>query len=229
MAKSGKPGRIRQLRQAYSITKRTDRRIGLILLGVFLFSFAVGYALFWLLPPPWLIFDLISAFFVGLLGAVSVFGRRATNSQLKQMEGKPGAAAAVLGMLKRGWRTDTAIAFNRQQDVVHRVVGPPGIVLVGEGNPNRLRALLASERTKHQRVTSETPVHEIIVGYGEGEVPLAKLSRRVRKMKRQIKPAEMTDVLARLKALDANRSQVPIPKGPVPTSMKGFRGQMRGR
>ena len=39
----------------------------------------------------------------------------------------------------------------------------------------------------------------------------------------------MTDVLARLKALDANRSNIPMPKGPVPTRMKGMRGNMRGR
>ena len=44
-----------------------------------------------------------------------------------------------------------------------------------------------------------------------------------------MKPAELTDVLNRIKALDANRSNIPLPKGPVPTSMKGMRGNMRGR
>ncbi len=39
----------------------------------------------------------------------------------------------------------------------------------------------------------------------------------------------MTDILNRLKALDANRSTIPIPKGPVPTSMKGMRQNMNGR
>ena len=48
-------------------------------------------------------------------------------------------------------------------------------------------------------------------------------------MKRQVKPAEMTDLLARLKAIDASRPNIPLPKGPVPTSMKGMRGNMRGR
>jgi hypothetical protein len=56
-----------------------------------------------------------------------------------------------------------------------------------------------------------------------------KLARHVSKLGRDLKPAEMTDVLARLRALDANRSNVPIPKGPVPTSMKGQRQNMRGR
>ena len=39
----------------------------------------------------------------------------------------------------------------------------------------------------------------------------------------------MTDLLYRIKALDANRSNIPLPKGPVPTSMKGQRGNLRGR
>ena len=60
-------------------------------------------------------------------------------------------------------------------------------------------------------------------------MPVPKLSRHVSKLGRTIKPAEMTDVLQRLKALDANRSNMPMPKGPVPTSMKGARQNMRGR
>jgi hypothetical protein len=43
----------------------------------------------------------------------------------------------------------------------------------------------------------------------------------------------MTDVLARLKALDAQRGTLPMPKGPVPTSqrsaMRGMRQNLRGR
>ena len=60
-------------------------------------------------------------------------------------------------------------------------------------------------------------------------MPLPKLVRHVSKLKRQVKPAEMTDILSRLRALDANRPNVPLPKGPVPTSMKGMRQNMRGR
>ena len=227
--KAGKPSRIKQLGQAYQITKKSDPKIGWILLGTFLFFAAVGFALFWLLPPGWLVFDIISGLLVGLLGAIIVFGRRATKAQLTQMEGQPGAAVAVLSMLKRGWKTDQVIAFNRQQDIVHRLVGPPGIVLVGEGNPNRLKSLMSAERVKHQRVASEAPIHELVIGYGEGEVPLGKLTRHVTKMKREVQPAQLTDLLQRLRALDASRPSIPLPKGPVPTSMKGQRGNLRGR
>ena len=102
------------------------------------------------------------------LAALIVFGRRAQKAAYAQIEGQPGAAAAALGMLRRGWKTDPAIAFTKQQDVVHRVVGPPGIVLVGEGNPNRLQPLLATERRKHERVAAETPIHEVVVRQRRG-------------------------------------------------------------
>jgi len=108
-------------------------------------------------------------------------------------------------------------------------VGPPGIVLVGEGNPNRVKPLLASERRRHERVVAETPVQEVIVGDGPGEVPLNKLVKYVMKLDKTTKPAQITDILARLRAIDAQGANMPIPKGPIPTSMKGQRGNMRGR
>ena len=89
--------------------------------------------------------------------------------------------------------------------------------------------MLANERRKHQRVASDVPVHEVVVGNHEGEVPIRKLQSHVTKLGRNIKGAEMTDVLSRLQAIDAQRGVIPIPKGPVPTSMKGMRGNMRGR
>ena len=60
-------------------------------------------------------------------------------------------------------------------------------------------------------------------------MPLPKLARTVQKLGRKVKPAEMTDVLNRIKALDANRPAIPLPKGPVPNSMKGMRQNMKGR
>lgn len=237
MAKDPKPvdpesmGRMAQMLETYRMAKRTDPRLGLIMLGCFVVGFAAGFAAFWFLTDGWLgmVLAVVGGLLLGLLLAMIVFGRRAQKAAYRQMEGQPGAAAAALRMLRRGWRSYPVVAFTKQQDVVHRVVGPPGIVLVGEGNAQRLRTLLATERRKHERVASETPIHEVICGNGEGEVPLPKLVRHITKLGRQVKPAEMTDILNRLKALDANRSNIPLPKGPVPTSMKGMRSQMRGR
>jgi hypothetical protein len=229
-AKKGpkKPGRIKQIIQSYKMTKKGDPRIGLVLLGTFVLAGLAGLALM-LLVARSLVTSIVFGVLVGSLVTMIIFGRRAERAALAQIEGQPGAAAAALGLLRRGWKLDPAIAFNKQQDVVHRLVGPPGIVLIGEGNPNRLKALMAAERRKHERVVSETTITELVVGDGPDEVLLRKLVRRVRKLDRALKPAAMTDVLARLKALDANRSNIPLPKGPVPTSMKGARQNMRGR
>jgi hypothetical protein len=228
-----KQGRIRQLIETYRMTKKTDPRIGLWVFGSAIVVAAIGAVVFFLLLPTsgiiGTVIAVIGTILFGTLAGLIVFGRRAQKSAYAQMEGQPGAAAAALRMLRRGWKTDPAIAFTRQQDVLHRVVGPPGIVLIGEGNPNRLKQLLTSEHRKHERVATDTPIHEIVVGYGEGQVPLPKLVRHVQKLGRKVKPAEMTDVLNRLRALDAQRSNIPLPKGPVPTSMKGMRGNLRGR
>jgi hypothetical protein len=231
--KSAKPekkdGRLRQIFRVYKITRKSDRWIGFILLGVFLLAGALAFAaLYFIVPGSWA-FTLVPSVMMGLLAVLIVFGRRAQKAQYAQIEGQPGAAAAALGQLRRGWKVEPGIAFNKNQDLVHRVVGPPGIVLVGEGNPGRLKSLLATERRKHERVASETPIFEVVSGDGVGAVPVPKLSRHVTKLGRNIKPAEMTDVLQRLKALDATRSNIPIPKGPMPTSMKGARQNMRGR
>ncbi len=74
---------------------------------------------------------------LGLLVALILFGRYAQSSQYKAIEGQPGAAAAILQNLRGNWTVTPAIAANRNMDVVHRAVGKPGVVLVGEGNPER--------------------------------------------------------------------------------------------
>src|SRR4051812_20891545 len=231
---SEKTGRIQQFRQTYQLTKKTDPRIGLLLLGAFLVVGGLGFVVFYFLLPSngavGLVMAIVGALLFGSLAALIIFGRRAQRSAYSQMEGQRGAAGAALRMLRRGWRVyEEPVAVTKQMDVVYRVVGPPGIVLVGEGQPNRIRQLVATERRKHERVAADTPIHEVVCGDGEGEVPLPKLVKNVQKLGRDVKPAEMTDILNRLKALDANRSPIPMPKGPVPTSMKGMRGNLRGR
>ncbi len=222
-----------QITQTYQMAKRSDPRLGWILLGTFLVGAALGGGLMWLLPGSGvlsLVISVVGALMVGILLALLVFGRRAQKAAYTQMEGQPAAAAGALQMLRRGWKVDPVVGFNKQQDVVHRVVGPPGIVLVGEGSSqSRVKQLLVIERKKHERVAYGVPIHEIVAGRGEGEVPLPKLVRHVQKLGRKVKPAEITDILQRLKALDAQRGKLPLPKGPVPTSMKGMRSQQRGR
>jgi Domain of unknown function (DUF4191) len=220
-------GRLRQIAQAYRITKQHERFLGLRLFLWFLVVGGAFGAAGWFLLHP--IFGAVMGVLTGLLAALVVFGRRAERASYAQVEGQIGAAAGALQMLKRGWSVNPAVALTKSQDVVHRVVGRPGIVLVGEGNPNRVRNLLAAEKKKHARVAPEAPIHEIVVGNDPDQVPLPQLVKHVRKMRREIRPADMTEVLQRLKALDAMRPQAPLPHGPMPTSMKGARKLMQGR
>jgi hypothetical protein len=227
-----KMSRRRQIVETYRMTKESDRVIGLWMLGAFLVFGAVGFGIFWILPGTGtfaLVISIIGGTMVGLLAMMIIFSRRAQRAGYNRLSGQVGGGARALTMLRRGWKVDEVIGFTKQQDLVHRVVGPPGIVLVGEGNAHRLRQLMASERRRHERVASDIPIHEVVVGDDEGQVPIRKLVKHVQKLGRKVKPAEITDLLARLRALDAARPKVPMPKGPVPTSMKGLRSQMRGQ
>jgi hypothetical protein len=226
------PSGLGRIRAAYKMTKERDKYVGLIcfawFLGVALVVGALAYLVFPGIAGP--ITAVILGVPAGLLAWVIVFGRRAERSAYKQIEGQPGAAAAALGVLRRGWHVQPAVAVTKSQDLVHRVVGRPGVILVGEGQPSRVRQLLQVEKKKHARVVGETvPLHDIVVGDGADEVPIPKLAKHVMKLPKSIHPAEVTDVLQRLKALDAMRPQIPMPKGPMPTNMKQARAAMRGQ
>ncbi|GAA2089428.1 DUF4191 domain-containing protein [Aeromicrobium tamlense] len=225
-------GRIAQLRSAYTMTKRTQPRLGLLLVAVFVLSAAAMATVSLLILGVWwlgIVISAILALTTALLVTMIVFGKRAEKSMYQQAEGQLGAGAGALQMLRRGWDVKPAVAFTKQQDVIHRLVGRPGVVLVGEGQHARVKNLLGAEVKKHRRIVGDgVPITTLIVGRGEGEVPLPDLVKRVKKLKKAIKPAQQTDVLYKLKALDAMRPAAPMPRGPVPTSMKGARKMMRG-
>jgi hypothetical protein len=221
-----KQGGIRKLITAYKMTREQDRWVGVICLAWFLAAglvvgVLVGVLIYWLA-------GIIVGIPAGVLAWLVVFGRRAERAAYAQVEGKPGAAGAALGILRKGWKVQPAVAVTKSQDLVHRVVGRPGVILVGEGNPNRVRNLLAVEKKKHARVVGEIPIYDIVVGDASDDaVPVTKLAKHISKLPRNIAPADVTDVLQRLKALDAMRPQVPMPKGPMPTSMRQARSASR--
>lgn len=224
-------GRFGQMRQAFALTKRTDPKLPLVLLATFVIAAAGFGGIGLLLFNSSLVGAIVATVFgllSGSLATLIVFGRRAEKSAYAQVEGQPGAAAGVLEMLRGGWQVKAAIAFNRNQDVIHRVVGRPGVILVAEGEPSRVRQMVASERKKHVRIVGEEiPVIEVLVGRGEGQVPLPKLAKHVKKLPKAVAPGVQTDVINKLKALDAMRPAAPMPRGPMP-SMKGARRAMKG-
>ncbi|GAA2490299.1 DUF4191 domain-containing protein [Streptomyces thermolineatus] len=222
---SENPGRLKQIRLAYQMTKRVDRKVGLIVAAVGVVTFGVALAVGFLIDHP--VYAGILGFLLAVLAMAVVFGRRAEKAAFGQMEGQPGAAAAVMQNMRRGWTVTPAVAANRNQDVVHRAVGRPGIVLVGEGNPNRVRALLAAEKKRMARIVADVPVTDLVVGNGEGQVPLKKLQTTLMKMPRVLPGSQVTTVNDRLRALGDLMSNMPIPKGPMPKNLRMPRGKMR--
>ncbi|GHH34344.1 DUF4191 domain-containing protein [Streptomyces sp. CA-294286] len=225
-ADTANPGRLKQIALTYKMTRRNDPKVGLVVAGVGIVVFGVLLGLGFLIGHP--VYLGILGFLLAFLAMAIVFGRRAERAAFGQMEGQPGAAAAVLDQVGRGWTTTPAVAMNRSQDVVHRAVGKAGIVLVAEGNQNRLRTLLASEKKKMARIVGpEVPVTDIIVGNGEGQVPLKKVRTTMLKLPRTLTGPQVTATNDRLRAMGDLMSNMPIPKGPMPGT-KGMK-MPRGR
>ncbi|MCX5390280.1 DUF4191 domain-containing protein [Streptomyces sp. NBC_00094] len=221
-ADAANQGRLKQIALTYKMTRKADPKVGLIVAGVGIGVLGVLLAIGFLIGHP--VYLGILGFVLALLAAAIVFGRRAERAAFGQMEGQPGAAAAVLQNVGRGWTTTPAVAMNRSQDVVHRAVGRAGIVLVAEGNPNRVKTLLAAEKKRMNRVVVDVPVHDVIVGDGEGLVPLKKLRTTMLKMPRVLTGPQVTAANDRLRAMGDLMSNMPLPKGPMPKGMRMPRG-----
>jgi hypothetical protein len=216
-------GRLKQIVQTYKMTRQADSKVGLVVAAVGIGTFGVILALGFLIGHP--IYAGILGFLLAFLAMAVVFGRRAEKAAFGQLEGKPGAAAAVLQNVGRGWTVTPAVAMNKSQDVVHRAVGKAGVVLVGEGNPNRVKSLLAAEKRRVNRVVFDVPVHDFIIGTGEGELPLKKVRTTLLKLPRVLPGPKTTEVNDRLRALGDLMSNMPIPKGPMPKGMRMPKGR----
>jgi len=204
-------GRIKQIRMAAGMVRKANpwalpivALIGVGILAVFVIVGLVFGLFFFFLP-----LGILS----GLMGALIAFGRFAQSAQYSTIEGQPGAAAAILQSMRGGWTVTPAVAANRNMDVVHRAVGKPGVVLVGEGSPSRLPSLLAAEKKRISRVAYDVPIYDLQVGDEEGQVPIRKLQRKVMRLPRNLKGQAVAELNFRLKALPGN---LQAPKGPMP-------------
>jgi hypothetical protein len=209
------PGRIAQIRMVAGLVHKANPRALPIVIGS-------GVAVLVVLVVVGLLTGLGGYLIpLGVLGglfvSVFLFGRFAQTAQYSSIEGQPGAAAAVLQSMRGGWTVTPAIAANRNMDVVHRAVGKPGVVLVGEGSPNRLPSLLAAEKKRVARVAFDVPVFDFQVGNGEDQVPLRQLQKKIMKLPRDLKGTQVADLNYRLKALQPS---LQAPKGPMPRNAR---------
>jgi hypothetical protein len=212
-------GRIKQITTAYKITAERDKTLPLWLLGAFALDFVVVFLLG--LAIGHMIIGIIFAVMTGFLSALVALGSRVQTSAYAQVEGQPGAAAAVLNTMKRGgWTITPGVAASRQGDMLHRAVGRPGIVLIGEGEPRGVATLLDAERKRMNRFVTDAPVVDVVIGYDEGQVPLKKLTKHMMRMKKTLKGGEVTDINDRLRAVGDLMKNAPVPKGPMPKNAR---------
>ena len=204
-------GRLKQIRMVAGLINQQDRKAMPIILGsgVGIFVVAVLVGLFTGLAA----FLIPLGLLLGLLTTMILFGRFAQRAQYSAIDGQPGAAAAVLQGMRGNWTVTPAVTANRNLDVVHRAVGKPGVILVGEGAPARVAALIAAEKKKTARVAHDVPIFDFQVGNEEGQIPVSKLQRKIMRLPRNLRPAAVSDLNYRLKALQPTMQ---MPKGPLP-------------
>jgi len=207
-------GRLKQMRMVAGLVNQQNRNampitfgtaLGILLVLVLV---AVFTGMWWLVP-----FGVL----FGALAGMLLFGRFAQSAQYSAIQGQAGAAAAVLQSMRGNWTVTPAVNANRNMDVVHRVVGRPGVILVGEGVPSRVAGLLANERKKTARVAHDVPIFDFQAGDGEGQIPVRKLQKKVMRLPRTLKAGAVSDLNYRLKALQPT---LQMPKGPLPKNIR---------
>ncbi len=221
-------GRLRQYVHLYKNTAEVDKKLNLYVGLASLAGIAVA-VVFGVLVNAWPVLTVLTAVMMALLAANLVLLRRAKQAALTRHQGQAGSASVALQMLSdKKYSHQAAIAFTREMDMVHRVVGPSGVVLVGEGQSSRLKPLLAQEQRRHQQVLFGVPVTTMVLGDGSGQVKLHDLQKAIEKLPKAIQASQQTAILQKLRSLDAVRPKAPLPKGPLP-NVKGMNRAMRGR
>jgi F0F1-type ATP synthase assembly protein I len=208
--------RRRQIWEVFKMQRRTDKALLPLMIGSLVAGAALAFLIGWFFDLHWVLLPVGIA--IGLLAAVSIFGRRAQRSVYSKAEGQPGAAGWALDNMRGQWRVKAGIAGTTHLDAVHRVIGRPGVILVAEGAPHRVKSLLSQEKKRTARVIGTTPIYEVLVGNDEGQVPLGKLQRHLMKLPRNISAKEMESIDAKLAALGSRAAA--LPKGPLPAGAK---------
>ena len=218
--------RLKQIGTVFAFTAKRDKLfIPLVVVGVVVPLAAVAVLIFvfgagWMWAPVGVM--------MALLAVMILLNLRSNKAMMAEAEGQPGASASIVETMRGDWRVTPAIASTTQLDMVHLVIGRPGVILLGEGNPQRVRQLIGQEKRRLSKVIGTAELRDFTVGNGDGEIPLAKLRVTLMKLPRTITGKDVNALDKRLKALSA-RPQ--LPKGAIPKNMrppKGAYKAMRG-
>lgn len=226
-----KPGRLKQMLEVFKYTQEVDRSTLPLMILAVVGAIAVGVLLTVLIfDSPW--YGIFMGLAVGVLIAMIILARKAERAAFDRIKGQTGAALAAMQSIRRGWNVeDEPVQIDpRSQKMLFRASGRAGIALVAEDSTGISMKLLEKERRSIRRVLQHdnVPVHQIVVGDGEGEVPLHKLPTYMQHMKKQLTKQESAQVTKRLNALHRSLRQQ-VPKGVDPMRARPNRKAMRGR
>lgn len=209
------PEWIKTLKQAYRVTREARPLLPVLLIIVFALVMAVGVGL-GVIVGRTIYFSLMTIPFAIIL-TLFIFSRLAESAAYSSIEDQVGAGASVLMSIRKGWTTTAGVQVARNQDLVHRSLGRAGVVVTGEGS-NAVRVMMTDERRKMERFLSGVPVHEVLVGEGEGRVPLRKLQKHFKKLPKKLTKSQLREARAREKSIGG--AKLPMPKGPLPNMRK---------
>ena len=205
-----------QIFEAFKVQRREDKALIPWMAGSILVVAGVVFGVGFFFNAQWVLLPL--GIVLGVLAAVIIFGRRVQRTVYSKADGQPGAAGWALDNMRGRWKVTQTVAATTQLDAVHRVLGAPGVILVAEGAPHRVKNLLSQEKKRVARLVDETPIYDIVVGNDEGQVPLRRIQPHLMKLPRNLKPAQVDALEAKLAAL-GNRGAA-MPKGPIPQGAK---------
>ena len=227
---------ISQIVKIYQFTYAEDKALPWLLAAAILVPTLIAVVICLLAHFGWLswILTVLLGIMVGLLLATMTLTRRSDRVGYAKMEGRPGAAAAVLSSISKAgfsFPQEPVWIDAKTKDAVWRGTGRTGVYLIAEGDYNRVNKAMNREEEKIRRITrgSAIPIYRISVGHGPDQVPLNKLQRTVVKKKIKLTATELETLNDRLVTLQKRQNALGMPKGIDPTRIHVSRKAMRGR
>ena len=227
---------ISQIVKIYQFTYAEDKALPWLLAAAILVPTLIAVVICLLAHFGWLswILTVLLGIMVGLLLATMTLTRRSDRVGYAKMEGRPGAAAAVLSSISKAgfsFPQEPVWIDAKTKDAVWRGTGRTGVYLIAEGDYNRVNKAMNREEEKIRRITrgSAIPIYRISVGHGPDQVPLNKLQRTVIKKKVKLTATELETLNDRLVTLQKRQNALGMPKGIDPTKIHVSRKAMRGR
>lgn len=221
-------GRLKQIGMVIKFTAKGDKWFlpwaaagVLIPLSLSIVAVILGYGWMWL-PI---------GIMLSLLGLLIVLNVRSSKVFMAAAERQPGAAASIVERMRGDWRVTPAVVSTTQLDMIHLVLNRRGVILIAEGDRQRVRTMLGQEKRRLSKVIGSAPLYDFILGHGDNEVPLRKLRMRLTQLPKAMSGRDVNSLDKRLKALAA-RPRMPrgaIPKDMMPKNIRPPRGAMRGR